>query len=182
MMTENNLERGATCNQYRPAREYTHFQELVDNLPYLLMGLCGGVLFLAGFGLSPLGWLVAASYLAYCAAGALWIIVFVCPHCQHYGTRVCPCGYGQLSAKLAPKRQENRFARQFRKHIPVIVPLWVIPVIAGIAFYIRYRSQGMLVLLIVFVIDAFVLLPLVSRLYGCGHCPQKTDCPWMVKG
>ena len=182
MMAEDNLKPSDSCDRYRPTREYTHLQELVDNLPYILMGLCGSALFLAGFGLSPLGWLVAGSYLAYCAAGALWIIVFVCPYCQHSGTHACPCGYGQLSAKLVPKRQQNGFAGQFRKHIPVIVPLWVIPVIAGIVFYLQHRSQRILVLLIVFVIDAFVLLPLVSKLYGCGHCPQKADCPWMAKG
>ena len=48
-------------------------------------------------------------------------------------------------------------------------------------FFVRDRNQAMLILLIVFVVDAFVVLPLVSRLYGCGHCPQKADCPWMIK-
>jgi len=174
------VERGAECDRYQPPREYTHFQELLDNLPYALMGLCGGALLLAGLGASLLGWLAAWLYLAYCVAGALWIMVFVCPYCHYYGTRTCPCGYGQVSARLVPKRQDNRFVKQFRKHIPVIIPLWLIPVIAGLAFYVRDRSRVMLVLLIVFAADASVLLPLVSRLYGCGHCPQKTDCPWML--
>jgi len=56
------------------------------------------------------------------------------------------------------------------------------PVAAGVVFYLRERSSLMLILMGVFAVDAFVLLPLVSRLYGCGHCPQKTDCPWMIKG
>ncbi len=176
------MERGAECDRYQPAREFTHVQELVDNLPYLLMGLCGSALLLVGFGASPLGWLAAGSYVAYEGAGALWIMAFVCPYCHFYGTRACPCGYGQISSKLVPKRAENAFTRQFRKHIPVIVPLWLIPVVAGIVFYLGDRSQLILLLLIVFAVDAFVLLPLVSRLYGCGHCPQKTDCPWMIKG
>jgi len=169
------------CSRYQPAREFSRAQEVVDNVPYLLMGLCGSALLLAGFGNSPAGWLSAGAYLAYTLAGALWIMAFVCPYCHYHGTRTCPCGYGQVSAKLFPKRPENRFARQFRKHIPVIVPLWLIPAAAGIAFYVRERSLRMLSLLIVFAVDAFVLLPLVSRRYGCGHCPQKTDCPWMVK-
>jgi len=155
---------------------------MLDNLPYVLMGLCGSAILLAGFGRSPLGWFVAGSYLAYSVAGAVWIMVFVCPFCHFYGTRSCPCGYGRISARLTAKRPGNHFARQFRKHVPVIVPLWLVPVIAGGRFYVQDRSQTMLILLVAFAIDAFVLLPLVSRLYGCGHCPQKADCPWMVKG
>jgi len=181
-MLTDDMERGLDCSRHRPVREYSSFQELADNVPYLLMGLCGSALLLAGFGPTLSGWLAAGSYFAYCMAGAVWIMIFVCPYCQYHGTRSCPCGYGQISAKLAPKHEENRFAAQFRKHIPVIVPLWAIPLIAGIVFYMQHRSQVVLVLLIVFVLDAFVLLPLVSRLYGCGHCPQKTDCPWMIKG
>jgi hypothetical protein len=174
------MVRSATCDRYQPARAYTHIEELADNVPYLLMGLCGSAILLGGVGPSLLGWLAAGSYLVYTAAGAFWIIAFVCPYCHYYGTRACPCGYGQVSARLVTKRPENRFAGQFRKHIPVIVPLWLIPVVSGIAFYLRGRSQMILALLIVFAVDAFVLLPLVSRLYGCGHCPQKTNCPWMV--
>lgn len=173
---------GEECGRYQPPREFSRALELVDNVPYLLMGLCGSALLLVGLGYSPAGWLAAGAYLAYALGGAVWIMVFVCPYCHFHGTRACPCGYGQISARLTPKRPENRFARQFRKHIPVIVPLWLIPLAAGIAFYASNPSQLMLVLLIVFAVDAFVLLPLVSRLYGCGHCPQKTDCPWMVRG
>ena len=179
-MTMGNTEPGTACDRYQPEREFTHLQELIDNLPYLLMGLCGGAVLLAGFGSSVHGWLAAGLYCGYCVGGALWIMRFVCPYCEHYGTRACPCGYGQIAAKLTPRQSENQFARQFRTHIPVIVPLWVIPMAAGITFYVRDRSSVMLGLLMVFVVDAFVVLPLVSRLYGCGHCPQKHDCPWMI--
>ncbi|HSW50949.1 MAG TPA: hypothetical protein VLH09_12275 [Bryobacteraceae bacterium] len=170
------------CARYQPARRFSRTRELVDNLPYILMGLCGSALLLAGLGNSPSGWLAAGAYLAYTLGGAIWIMAFVCPYCHYHGTRSCPCGYGWISARLTPKRPEKRFARQFRKHIPVIVPLWLIPVAAGISFYVGERSPLVLSLLVVFAVIAFVLLPLVARLYGCGHCPQKTDCPWMVKG
>lgn len=175
------MKSGEECDRHQPAREFSRVQELVDNVPYLLMGLCGCALLLVGLGYSPAGWLAAGAYLAYTLGGALWIMVFVCPYCHYHGTRTCPCGYGQISAKLTPKRPENQFARQFRKHIPVIVPLWIIPAVAGIIFYVRDRSPVILVLLVVFALDAFLLLPLVSRLCGCGQCPQKADCPWMVK-
>jgi hypothetical protein len=175
------MSNAGNCDRHQQTREYSHTQELLDNIPYLLMGLCGSAILLAGLGATPRGWLAAAAYFGYAVAGTLWIIFFVCPHCQYYATRSCPCGYGQIAAKLVPRQSENRFARQFRKHIPVIVPLWLIPVVAGIAFYLRDRSGLMLGLLVFFTVDAFVVLPLMSRLYGCGHCPQKEDCPWMIK-
>jgi len=181
-MTGRDARVSGECGRYRPTHEYTHLQEVVDNLPYLLMGLCGSAIFLVGFGLSGRGWTAAGLYFAYCLLGALWIMLFVCPYCQYHGNRSCPCGYGQIAARLVPKRHEDRFAAQFRKHIPVIVPLWVIPMAAGIVFYARQQSALMLGLLLGFGIDAFVVLPLVSRLYGCGHCPQKETCPWMLRG
>jgi hypothetical protein len=163
------------CDRHQRIREYSHLQEVVDNVPYLLMGLAGAAILFLGW-----GWLAAAGYFAYCVAGTIWIIFFVCPHCQYYATRSCPCGYGQIAARLVARKSENQFARQFRRHIPVIVPLWIVPVVAGIVFYRRGHSGVMLALLAVFAVDAFVVLPLMSRLYGCGHCPQKADCPWML--
>lgn len=174
------MPNASSCDRHQQIREYSHAQELLDNIPYLLMGLCGSAILLAGLGFTARGWLAASAYFAYAVAGTVWIIFFVCPHCQYYATRSCPCGYGQIAAKLVPRKSENQFARQFRRHIPVIVPLWLIPVVAGIAFYLQAHSGVMLTLLAVFVVDAFVVLPLISRLYGCGHCPQKTDCPWMI--
>jgi hypothetical protein len=31
----------------------------------------------------------------------------------------------------------------------------------------------------VFAVDAFIILPVLSRKHGCVECPQKDDCPWM---
>jgi hypothetical protein len=63
----------------------------------------------------------------------------------------------------------------------VIVPLWIIPVVAGIIFLLHNFSLILLSLVVLFAIDAFVILPLLSRRYGCAHCPQKDTCPWMRK-
>ena len=181
-MTGDNEKPGAACEHAHAPREFTHVQELIDNLPYLLMGLLGGAVLLAGLGFSPRGWLAAGLYGGYCLAGALWIVRFVCPYCHFYGSRACPCGYGQLAARLTPPAPAHNFAGQFRKHIPVIVPLWLIPPAAGLWFLRTNHSPWLPALLLVFAVDAFVLLPLVARLYGCGHCLQKADCPWMFKG
>ncbi|MCX7045307.1 MAG: hypothetical protein NTX50_07490 [Candidatus Sumerlaeota bacterium] len=167
------------CAKYRPQKEYAHFQELADNLPYIVMAALGGAIFLLGWGPTLKGWGAAALYVAYSVAGAFWIIVFVCPYCQYFGTRTCPCGYGQIAAKLRAKSSENLFIQKFKKHIPVIVPLWIIPVVAGITFLIAQHNRWLVVVLVAFIIDSFAVLPLVARIYGCAHCPQKADCPWM---
>jgi hypothetical protein len=170
------------CPQYRPWREFTCFQEFVDNLPYLAMtGLGAGVLF-AGLGATFWGFGAGGLYILYSLAGAVWIMIFVCPHCQFYGTRLCPCGYGRIAARLRPRSSETRFAEQFRRHIPVIVPLWFIPLVAGGVLLARNFTPLMAVLMAVFVVDAFGILPLMARKYGCAHCPQKADCPWMKTG
>ena len=83
---------------------------------------------------------------------------------------------------MVKKADRECFAEKFKRHIPVIVPLWFIP--AGIGGYALWQSQTPLLIGLVaaFVIDAFVVLPLVSRGHGCADCPQKDDCPWMGRG
>jgi len=162
-----------------PTPVITHWQELIDNLPYLAMLALGAAIFLVGPGGPTWRWVVAVGYVAYGVIGAFWIMAFVCPYCRFYGTRLCPCGYGWIAAKMRARRDPQRFAGQFRKHIPVIVPLWFLPLMAaGMGLY-RAFSGIMLALLVGFVVCSFVLLPLLSRHYGCARCPQKRDCPWM---
>jgi hypothetical protein len=168
-----------TCSQAPPRRVYSPLQTVAHNLPYGMMAALGAGVFLAGLGTTPWGWGIGGLYALYCAVGAMWIMVFVCPYCQFYGTRSCPCGYGWIAARLRAKSAENSFARQFRRHIPAIVPLWFIPPVAAAVFMIRDFSVGTAGLAALFAVDAFLVLPLVSRRYGCAHCPQKGDCPWM---
>jgi hypothetical protein len=168
-----------SCEKRQPIQEYSHLQEFIDNLPYMVMVVLGAVIFRTGFESVVLGWVTAALYFAYGLLGALWIILFVCPYCHFYDTSSCPCGYGQISAKLRPKKDDSLFIKKFKKHIPVIVPLWIAPVIAGVVFLIKGFSTWMLMLVVVFAIDSFILLPLMSTKYGCAHCPQRDVCPWM---
>ena len=169
------------CHKARPEQDYTHFQEFIDNLPYIFMTILGAMVFIIGLETSTTKWLLAGLYVFYGIAGALWIIIFVCPYCHYYDTRACPCGYGQISAKLCKVRDQSRFIEKFKKHIPVIIPLWIIPIVAGIVFLFQNYSLALLLLVVLFAIDAFLILPLLSRKYGCAHCPQKDTCPWMRK-
>jgi tryptophan-rich sensory protein len=167
------------CQKKRPEQVYTHLQEIIDNLSYFFMTVLGALVFVTGLESGTTRWLLAVVYVLYGIAGALWIIIFVCPYCHYYGTRACPCGYGQVSAKLCAIRDQSRFIEKFKKHIPVIIPLWIIPVVTGIILLLKNFSWIMLVLVLLFAIDAFLVLPLVSKKYGCAHCPQKSTCPWM---
>ena len=172
-----------TCKKFRPEQEHTHLQEFIDNLPFIIMTAVGATILLLGFiglGLFVWGWLAAILFILYGIVGAFWIIVFVCPYCHFYDTRACPCGYGQIAAKIKPKAESEQFHLKFKKHIPVIVPLWLIPIIAGGIFLYLQFSYLMLILVIIFAIDSYILLPLVSRKYGCAHCPQRDTCPWMA--
>jgi len=169
------------CSKARPVQNYTHHQEFIDNLPYIFMIILGALMFIIAPKASAPNWLLAGLYMFYGIAGALWIIIFVCPYCHYYDTRACPCGYGQISAKLCKVRDQSRFIEKFKKHIPVIIPLWIIPVVAGIIFLFQNFSFTLLLLVVLFAIDGFLILPLFSRKYGCAHCPQKNTCPWMRK-
>lgn len=152
---------------------------LIDNLPYAIMILCGAAVFWIGPGGSAWRWATAVVYAVYGVVGAFWIMFFVCPYCHFYDTRLCPCGYGRIAARLRPRQETGQFARQFRQHIPVIVPLWFLPlIVAGIGLA-REFTWFLLGLAIAFAVNSFLVLPLVSRKYGCKTCPQKDGCPWM---
>ena len=160
-----------------PAQPVTLAHELIDNLPYAVMILLGSAILVMGLG--AWRWAAGGAYFAYGLGGVLWIILFLCPHCQFFDTRLCPCGYGRISAKLRSKQDGSRFAEKFRRHIPVIVPLWLIPPVAGVIVLVRQFSAAMLLLVAAFAVNSFLILPLVSKKYGCARCPQKESCPWM---
>ncbi len=160
-------------------REYSPAQELINNIPYAAMTVLGTVIFVAALGGSVWGLIAAGAYLAYGLMGAFWIMIFVCPYCGYWNTSLCPCGYGRIAAKFCKKKPIECFSEKFKKHIPVIEPLWLIPVLVGVPLVIRSFSWTLLVLLVVFALDAFVVLPLVSTKHGCKECPQRNTCPWM---
>ena len=163
-------------------RQYTAPQTLLANLPYAAMVALGTALIAWAFDFSTGSLVAAAGYLAYGFAGAVWIMVFVCPYCAYYGNRGCPCGYGIVSARLVRNGEQECFAKKFKRHIPVIVPLWLIPVACGAVALSQRYSPGLVGLAAAFAVNAFIILPLLSRRHSCSECPQKDDCPWMAPG
>jgi hypothetical protein len=162
-------------------REYSKLQTVAANLPYASMIVLGSALIAFVFDYSLAAFISAFIYFVYGIVGALWIMIFVCPYCGYYATLSCPCGYGKISAKIVRKQDRLCFSEKFKRHIPVIVPLWLIPMICGIvSIYITF-SWSKIFLLAAFVLESCVLLPLFSKKHGCIDCPQKDTCPWMVK-
>jgi len=168
-----------TCPEDASARHVGSRQALIDNLPYMAMILLGAAILWGAVGSPFCRGFLAAGYVAYGALGALWIMAFVCPYCHFHGTDLCPCGYGSIAAKLRSKKECEDFPRRFKRHIPVIVPLWFLPPIVGGIAVCGEFSWILLGLMAVFVVNSYVILPLVSKHYGCRSCPQKDTCPWM---
>ena len=164
-------------------RHYLRGEVLLDNLPYAgVLALGAGIAYL-GLPAAAAGWegIAAAGYVAYGVMGSFWIIVFVCPFCPSYGSGMCPCGYGGAAARLRRRRDPSLFTRKFKRHIPVLFPLWLAP--PGVAGWALWRefSWPMAGLLAGFSLVAFVVLPLYAR-HGCERCPQREACPWMKAG
>ena len=162
-----------------PICEYSSAQALINNIPYIAMTVLGTAILGVGFRSWAWGPIAAVAYLMYGLAGAFWIMIFVCPFCRYWNARSCPCGYGRIAAKLREQKSVDLFNEKFRMHIPVIVPLWFIPVLAAVPLVIREFSWTFVILLVIFILEAFVVLPLTSTKHGCKECPQKDSCPWM---
>ena len=160
-------------------KTYSHLQELTDNIPYIVMVGVGAALISLAPLPGSLPYVGAGAYAVYGVLGALWIMVFVCPYCAFFDTRSCPCGYGQIAPLFRRRAEVECFSTQFKRHIPVIVPLWLIP--PGLGGYSLYLEFSWLIvgLMVAFVVDAYLILPLVSTKHGCVECPQRETCPWM---
>lgn len=158
--------------------EYSTLHATLGNTPYAVMLLLGAAIIGLAFRAHPWAWPLAVGFVLYGVAGTLWIIAALCPHCPSYGQTSCPCGYGVVSARLRPKGDADHFTRKFRQTIPAIVPLWFAPVIIATVAFIKSFDLPLAILAGVFVLDAYVLLPWLSRGHGCKHCPQRDLCPW----
>jgi len=169
------------CAEDEPgvSREHSALSIVIGNLPYAVMVLLGTIIIALGRELYWWAGIAAGVYLAYGALGSFWIILFLCPHCPNYGKRSCPCGYALLSAKLRPEGDTALFTKKFKQHIPVIVPLWIIPVVIGGVLIADSFSWPFAILLGTFVVESFIILPLVSKSHGCKNCSQREACPWM---
>jgi hypothetical protein len=147
---------------------------LVDNVPTAMLFVLGAVL--AGL----ISWPLAVFLTLYNLASIIMFWSRICPHCQHFSTRACPCGYGVIAAKFFGRKEGSNFRGIFRKNIIIMFPCWFVPLGIGIwLLYARY-SREILLLFAAFVIVGFILIPAISRFVGCRGCTLKDQCPWMT--
>jgi hypothetical protein len=166
-------------SQVTPHGQRTVAEAVLGNVPYAVMLLLGAAGLRLSLGSGGAGWAAAGGYLAYGLLGALWIILFLCPHCPSFGQWSCPCGYGVISARLRRQGDTSRFGTEFKRQIAVIVPLWIIPAVVGGVVLARGFSWPLAVVLAAFALNSFVILPMASRRHGCKDCAQRGECPWM---
>ena len=94
-----------SCKKYQIAdQEYSRLHEFLDNFPYMIMIILGAAVLFMGFETLIWKWVTSGLYLLYGVIGAVWIILFVCPYCHFFDTRLCPCGYGKIAAKFRQKK------------------------------------------------------------------------------
>ncbi len=142
-----------------------------DTIPHLLTLSLGTILML------KISILLGLIYVLIAASGMIWFFAFICTRCNAYGHRSCPSGYGLISSRFFKKRKGD-FRRAFKLNIISVALQWFIPTGFGVYFLIRSFDPVLLVLFIIFIIVAYVYLPLAARRKGCDACPQRQDCPW----
>jgi hypothetical protein len=147
---------------------------LLDNVPTILLFFLG---FLIMNIISTAG---AILFAVYAVVSVVWFWARICPYCHHFETYACPCGYGIISSRLFSRKDASLFKKVFRRNILIVFPNWFIPFLVGLYLLITQYSFKVLVLLIVFSIIGFLIIPLISKLVGCKNCEIKEDCPWMT--
>jgi hypothetical protein len=142
---------------------------LRENALQLLMYILGTVL------LSLTWWPLGPVYLAYSLYSNYLYMKWICPYCGHYLLGTCAAGFDILSSKRFRPQPGRTFGTEFRRKSWVLYPGWFLPPVAGLYLLITQFSWLVLVLLAVFCIVAFWLLPQVSKQH-CENC-ETVDCP-----
>jgi hypothetical protein len=150
---------------------YSLAYRLADNSPYIATGVLGALICLR------VHWVLAVIEIIASVLGPLWVIVRVCPTCHLYGNPACSSGYGFLSARLVDKGDPERFGHVFSHNMYAVMPMWFLPMAAGI-YLIAIGETVPWLLLILFVLVAFVAVPLKARYITCVKCPRRSTCPW----
>ncbi len=126
--------------------------------------------------------LLTLLYIIISVLGLIWFMAKICPHCKAFGTPSCQSGYGILSSRMFARPRQINFRRAFKRNIISVAVQWFIPLIAGIYRLYKEFDLYLVLTLILFIVVAFIWLPVVSRKTRCKNCPQKEDCGWFSSG
>jgi hypothetical protein len=153
--------------------KYTVFSAIIYESPLFMAWLFGSII------MFRLNLFAMVDYILLCIVYIVIFLGLICTYCPLYGTTSCASKFGNIAERLFAKRDERKFSRQFKIFSPVLSLLWILPLVAGIYQLIIGFSWFLLVILILFTISGFVLVPLLPRLTVCRNCPVRNDCPWM---
>ena len=144
----------------------------LDNGPTITMFFLGAAM------LWLIWWPLSILFLAYAFGSIVLFWAIICPYCNHFDTRACPCGYGVMAPRLF-KAKKGDFQAIFKRNLSIMYPNWAIPFIAGV--YLLWKDYSMLavILFAAFCAIGFAFIPAVSFLVGCNECEIKDECPWM---
>ena len=108
-------------------------------------------------------WPLGLVYLAYSLYSNILYMAWICPYCGHYALGTCAAGFDILSRKRFKPQPGKTFGSEFRRKSWVLYPGWFLPPIAGLYLLVFQFSWVGLALLAIFCVDAFWLLPEVSK-------------------
>ena len=80
-------------------------------------------------------------------------------------------------ARLYPPADTTTFASHFKRHVVWLYPVWFVPPVAAIYQLFAAFSWGTVILLTLFGLVSFVILPYVSRVHSCKTCENIDNCP-----
>ena len=155
-------------------REVPAWLIALDNLPTGVMFLLGTALLL------PIWWPLSVVFLAYCILSIVLFWGLICPHCHHFDTGACPCGYGAVAPRLFERVEGSDFRAVFRQRIGIMFPAWIVPFAAGLYLLWLDFTMNVLSVFLAFCLVGFVLIPAISKSVGCKGCEIKDQCPWMT--
>jgi len=131
-----------------------------------LIALGAATLYLA-IGEAPLNWIIAAAFVVYAPVAGYIFAARGCGNSAHRSVGAVPGHAG-----------EKRTAA-FLLHLPILLPAWLAPpIVAGVALSAEW-SVALAAVAAAFLVEAFIVLPLVARLAVCVRCPQRHGCPFM---
>ena len=142
---------------------------LRENSLQILMYILGSML------IGLIWWPLGLVYLAYSLYSNVLYMAWICPYCGHYALGTCAAGFDILSRKRFKPQPGKTFGSEFRRKSWVLYPGWFLPPVAGLYLLVFQFSWVSLALLAIFCVDAFWLLPEVSKKH-CENC-ETVDCP-----
>jgi len=155
-----------------PVKKYTNSQMIIHNFPLLLMYVLGSIL------VAYLNLFFAIIFIVYIIISNILFMVHICVFCPHYGTRTSQCGYGLATKYFAKRKSLKEFNKNFKKYIAVLFPDWFVPTIIGFYLLIITFDWIVVIILIIFMVIGFGVIPFGSR-SKCKSCKHRKQCPWM---